>query len=491
MLATELLRKALGVNLPAGVEDFQVEGISADSRQIKPGYIFAAVPGTKVDGAAFAGQAIEKGAKLVVSHAAINGITALVVPEVNPALAKMAWTFYGIDEIQARGFLKLYAVTGTNGKTTFCYLFQYFANQFGKCCARFGTVEYDLVTTKHEASHTTPDTMQLAGLIRQAYDNGANCIVMEVSSHALDQSRAAGLKFSTAAFTNLTGDHLDYHGTMDNYLSAKLVLFKSLPSDGCAIVNLDDPAGRKVLEVSGGRKISYGIDAIQANLAARDLKMTAAGTQGMLRFNGQSLAFKSPFIGKHNVYNVLAAVGSGLAAGFDFGRLVQLIETLPSVPGRLERVPNRAGFEVFVDYAHTDDGLVNVLSALKPLATHKLIVVFGCGGDRDKTKRPRMAGVAEQYADEVIVTSDNPRTEDPLTIIKNILNGFSCHFRPEVQVEPDRAKAIKKALEQATAGDIVLLAGKGHEDYQILGTTKIHFDDREECRKFFATNFHE
>jgi UDP-N-acetylmuramoyl-L-alanyl-D-glutamate--2,6-diaminopimelate ligase len=486
MFAKELLGKALGLKLPGGSEDFQVEGITADSRKVKPGSIFVAVPGTKVDGASFAGQALEQGAKLIVSHKQIEGICSLVVPNANLALAKLGWSFFGIDEIQKRGLLSLHGVTGTNGKTTFCYLFQYFANQFGRTCARFGTVEYDLVKTKHQASHTTPDTIQLAGLIRQAYDNGANSIVMEVSSHALDQGRAAGLKFSTAAFSNLTGDHLDYHGTMENYLEAKLGLFKSLGSEGCAIVNIDDPAGGKVLAACGGRKISYGIDSFQADLAARDLKMTAAGTQGVMRFGEKALPFRSPFIGKHNVYNVLAAVGSGIGSGFDFGRLVELIEKLPDVPGRLERVANQAGFEVFVDYAHTDDGLVNVLSSLKPLVTHKLIVVFGCGGDRDRTKRPRMAAVAEKYADTVFVTSDNPRTEDPTLIIQEILAGFSPSFQPKVQVEPDRGSAIKMALGQAQPGDIVLLAGKGHEDYQIIGTTKIHFDDREQCRNFFG-----
>jgi len=480
--AKNLLSKALGITLP---NDFDVEGITADSRQVKPGYIFVAVPGTKVDGATFAAQAVEKGAKLIVSHCKLDSLPVLVVDQVSIALAKLAWSYYGIDELQRAGKLRLYGVTGTNGKTTFCYLFQYLANRLGRRCARFGTVEYDLITKKVEASHTTPDTMQLAGLIRQAYDNGADSIVMEVSSHALDQGRAAGLVFSAAAFSNLTGDHLDYHKTMENYLAAKLILFNSLPANGCAVVNVDDAAGDKVCRASSGKTLSYGIDNKTADLAATDLEMTAAGTKGVFRFKGQSVAFQSPLIGKHNVYNLLAAVGMGLAANFDLSQMVPMIATLPSVPGRLERVSNDRGFEVFVDYAHTDDGLENVLSALKPLVQNKLIVVFGCGGDRDATKRPRMAKVSEKYGDTVIVTSDNPRTEDPKKIIDDILLGFSCHFRPEVHVEPDRAKAIALALDQAEKGDIVILAGKGHEDYQILGTTKIHFDDREQCRKWF------
>lgn len=484
--AGELMKKALGLSLPAGIRDFWVEGITADSRQVKAGFIFVAVPGTKVDGADFAPSAIEKGAAMVLSHRPLTGLPVVVVEKVNVALAKLAWTYFGIDELQATNKLRLYGVTGTNGKTTFCYLFQHLMNHAGRRCARFGTIEYDLISERYEATHTTPDTMQLAGLIRKAFDNGADSIVMEVSSHALDQGRAAGLTFSAAAFTNLTGDHLDYHGTMDNYLAAKLILFRSLPAEGCAVANVDDPAGATVLAAAGGRRIGYGIDGDGADLRATDLEMTAAGTKGRLRFAGQSVPFASPTIGRHNVYNVLAAVGTALAAGFELARIADLISSIPTVPGRLERVPNGRGFEVFVDYAHTDDGLANVLSALKPLVTGKLIVVFGCGGDRDRTKRPRMARVAEQYADVVVVTSDNPRTEDPRAIIDNILDGFSCHFRPEVQVEPDRAKAIVLALDQADKGDIVLLAGKGHEDYQILGTTKIHFDDREQCRDYLA-----
>jgi len=482
MSAQELISRALGITL---LHDFQVQGITADSRQVKPGYIFVAIPGTKVDGATFATQAVEKGAKLVVSQTKIENCPVLVVDRANIALAKLAWAFYGIDQLQKNGKLKLYGVTGTNGKTSFCYLFQYLTNQAGRKCARFGTIDYDLIKTKVVASHTTPDTVQLAGLIRQACDNGADSIVMEVSSHALDQGRAAGLVFSAAAFTNLTGDHLDYHKTMDNYLDAKLILFKNLPASGCGIVNVDDPAGSKVLAATSVKTIGYGIDNPSADLLATNLEIAAGGTKGTFKYKETSLPFQTPLIGKHNVYNLLAAIGSASAAGVNFTDAVRFSNNVPAAPGRLERVPNNRGFEVFVDYAHTDDGLQNVLSALKPLVKNKLIVVFGCGGDRDTTKRPRMAKVAEKYGDTVIVTSDNPRTEDPKKIIDAILQGFSCHFRPEVQVEPDRAKAISLALDQATQGDIVLIAGKGHEDYQIIGTTKIHFDDREQCKNFF------
>jgi UDP-N-acetylmuramoyl-L-alanyl-D-glutamate--2,6-diaminopimelate ligase len=482
-----LLKKAIGRDLPATIADFPVAGITADSRQVREGFVFVAVAGTQTDGADYAKQAVEKGARLVVSHRPIDGVSAVVVVEqANLALAKLAWTFYGIDDLQSQGKLTIYGVTGTNGKTTFCYLFQYLANKLGRRCARFGTVEYDLLTEKVEASHTTPDTMQLASLIRRACDNGADSIVMEVSSHALDQGRAAGLIFSHGAFTNLTGDHLDYHKTMENYLAAKLILFKSLPANGSSVVNADDPSAMKVLDASKTRHITYGIENPKASLVARDLKMTSAGTTGVFEFEGKKLNFHSPFIGKHNVSNVLAAVGMGLGAGFDFKAMVDLIPTMSGAPGRLERVPNRCGFEVFVDYAHTDDGLVNVLSSLKPLVTNKLIVVFGCGGDRDRTKRPRMAKVAQNYGDVVIVTSDNPRTENPDAIIEEIMTGFTPEFRPRVRVEADRTKAIGLAVELASAGDIILLAGKGHETYQIIGKEKIHFDDREKVAEFMS-----
>ena len=484
MLASRLLKKAIGRDLPARVGDFPVLGITADSRDVREGYIFVGVAGTQMDGADYAVQAVEKGARLVISHRAVEGLDALVVEQANVALAKLAWTFYGIDDLQDEGKLTFFGVTGTNGKTTVCYLFQYLANKLGRRCARFGTVEYDLLTEKVEASHTTPDTMQLGKLIRRACDNGAESIVMEVSSHALDQGRATGLKFSHAAFTNLTGDHLDYHKTMENYLSAKTILFKSLPTGGTAVVNMDDPSSAKVLDVTSAGRIGYGIENPDAALRAKDLKMTAGGTTGVIEYEGRKFNFHSPFIGRHNISNVLAAVGMGLGAGFDLEAMVGLIGTMPGAPGRLERVPGGHGFEVFVDYAHSDDGLENVLSSLRPIVTNRLIVVFGCGGDRDRTKRPRMAKVAQRYGDVVIVTSDNPRTENPERIMDEIMEGFTPEFRGGVRVEVDRAKAIELAVESARAGDIVLLAGKGHETYQIIGREKFHFDDREKVAEF-------
>jgi UDP-N-acetylmuramoyl-L-alanyl-D-glutamate--2,6-diaminopimelate ligase len=486
--AGELLKKVIGCSLPADVSDFAVKGITADSRDVQNDFIFVAVAGTQVDGANFASAAAARGARLVISHRPIDGVSNIVVvPKTNEVLARLAWAYYGIDDLQAAGKLKIYGVTGTNGKTTFCYLFQYFANQLGRRCARFGTVEYDLLTRKVEASRTTPDTMTLAKLLREAVDNGADSLVMEVSSHALEQGRAAGLIFSGGAFTNLTGDHLDYHKTMENYLAAKLILFQSMSAGSTAVVNADDPVADQVLAASRCRQITFGIDNPKATLVATNLKMEASGTSGKISFEGRTFDFHSPFIGRHNVSNVLTAVGMGLGAGFDLEKMVSLIPNLPTVPGRLQRVPTDGrGFEVFVDYAHTDDGLVNVTSSLKPLVKNKLIVVFGCGGDRDRTKRPRMAKVAEKYGDVVIVTNDNPRTEKESQIFDDIMAGFSSEFKPMVHLLPDRTQAIGQAIGLAQPGDIVLIAGKGHETYQIIGKNTIHFDDCEKAREAIA-----
>jgi UDP-N-acetylmuramoyl-L-alanyl-D-glutamate--2,6-diaminopimelate ligase len=484
IFAYNLLRNILGKELQIPSADFEVSLITADSRQVKPNSIFVAIPGTKVDGADFAAEAVQKGAKLVIAGKNIENLPVILVDNPSDTLAKLSWSFYGIDRRLTANALSLYAVTGTNGKTTFCYLFQFLAKSFGKRCARFGTIDYDLITEKIEASHTTPDTAQLARIIRQACDNGADSIVMEASSHALDQGRVAGLSFKTAVFSNLTGDHLDYHGSMQDYREAKLKLFHSLASDSFAVINADDPSANYFIEAAQCRHITYGIDTEQCDLRAEKMTLSYAGTSGVISWKNQTVEFHTPLIGKHNVYNLLAAVAAGLSCGFDLRKILDVMRNPPQVPGRLERVETDGRFGIFVDYAHTDDGLDNVLSAVKPLVKNKLILVFGCGGDRDKTKRPRMAKVAEKYADQVIVTSDNPRTENPDHIIADILVGFSCYYRPEVQVQPDRTKAIHQAIDQADQGDIILIAGKGHETYQIVGTTKIPFDDRKICAEF-------
>ncbi len=492
MLAKNLIQQALNPTLAENIQDFTVKDITCDSREASADCIFIAMPGTKTDGTKFARQAIEKGAKLVITHKKISNLdtTQIVIDDQNiikTIPAKLANVFWGINELLQKRKITIHAVTGTNGKTTSCILIQHLLNRLGRRCARFGTIEYDLINEKIAATHTTPDAITLAKLIRKAYNNGADTIVMETSSHALTQGRCAGLGFASALFTNLTSEHLDYHGSMENYLQAKLLLFKSLDNNASAIVNIDDKAGEKILKLNHFYKISYAIENKNARLCAKIKKLSAKCNYFDLTFDNQHISVNSPYIGKHNIYNLLGAIGVVLSTGKTLKEISSALINLPVIPGRLERVETNKEFQIFVDYAHTDDGLKNVLSAIKPFVANKLIIVFGCGGDRDKSKRPRMAKIAEIFADIIIVTNDNPRTEDPKLIINDILTGFSNEKRKNIIIETDRNLAIKHAIESAEKGDIILIAGKGHEDYQIIGTEKIKFDDRE-CARYWLNN---
>jgi UDP-N-acetylmuramoyl-L-alanyl-D-glutamate--2,6-diaminopimelate ligase len=335
---------------------------------------------------------------------------------------------------------------------------------------------------------TTPDAVTIAKATADMVENGARYMMIEASSHALSQKRLAGISFTAAAFTNLTGDHLDYHETEDDYLDAKTMLFTGLPAHGLAVLNAESDEAHTIAEIiePATRILWYGIGR-DVDVAAKVERMDAAGSEFSIIFNNYSEKVTSHLPGRHNIENCLAAAGLCLAAGVALHDICRGLSALPAVPGRLQPVRSdvlrEQGFEVFVDYAHTDDALKNVLKTLRPLCEGQLIVLFGCGGDRDKTKRPRMARVAEEFADCIIVTSDNPRTENPNEIIADIMTGFSDQNECSPFVEADRSKAIELAIEQAGPGDIVLLAGKGHEDYQILGTEKIHFSDFEEALK--------
>jgi UDP-N-acetylmuramoyl-L-alanyl-D-glutamate--2,6-diaminopimelate ligase len=486
-LASDLLDRAFGGDTPEGLTDFVVQGLTCDSRQVRTGYIFVAVPGKIVDGAKFACDAAAKGAQLVITHRQIENLPCpqMLVADPRQVAAELAAAFYQLDKLLT-GPVKLVGVTGTNGKTTVTYIIQHLCTNLGFPCARLGTVEYDLIGEKVNASHTTPEPVELCRLVRTAIDHGARTIAAEVSSHALSQARAGGLRFATGVFTNLSGDHLDYHGTMREYLDAKLVLFRSLDRSASAVVNIDDPSGSQVIASTIGTTVTYGIRRADADLYAHDIELAGRGTTFTVTFENKTARIVAPYIGKHNVYNILAGLGAAISVGLDFDLAAKAIASLPAVPGRLERIDHRGDFEVFVDYAHTDDGLENVLTALRPL-THRLVTVFGCGGDRDRTKRPRMATVAEQWSDRVVVTSDNPRTEDPKAIIDDVLKGFSEKGKSSVTVEIDRAKAIGSALAEAKRGDIVLIAGKGHETYQLIGDQRLEFDDRQEVRRALAS----
>jgi UDP-N-acetylmuramoyl-L-alanyl-D-glutamate--2,6-diaminopimelate ligase len=457
--------------------------VRIDSRRVGPGDVFVAIRGPNCDGHDFIGPAIAAGAKYIVC-ASGRTIPDLAVPAGRPTLVPVESPAQaaGLLAQAARGNpaarLTNLAVTGTNGKTTVTFLVRSCVEAAGHRCGLMGTVVYDTGAGVRSPSLTTPDCLTLAAAQQQMVDAGARYMIIEASSHALSQDRLAGVRFQAAAFTNLTGDHLDYHQTRENYLAAKTRLFAALAPDATAVLNLQAPESESIARATKARVCGYAVDA-PADLSARIESMTVGETCFTLAYQGRRVSVRTPLLGRYNVANCLAAAGLCLGAGLELNAVAAGLASLRGVPGRLEKVLDEGEFAVLVDYAHTDDALNNVLTTLKPLCRGRLIVLFGCGGDRDKTKRPRMAAVVERLADVIFVTSDNPRTEDPEAIIHDILAGFRAPDPGRVFVEPDRRKAIERALEAARPGDVVLLAGKGHETYQIIGTRKFDFSDKE------------
>ena len=480
LLLTDLLPS---LSPPVPLDDLPavaVTGVTEDSRQVQPGHVFVARGGTVTDGAKYVDQAISRGAAAVVATTPIGGcpVPVVVVPDAGVAASVLAHAFHGHPSVDR---LRLLGVTGTNGKTTVAYLLRHVLNGFGLRCGLIGTVEIDDGKSRWESTMTTPAAAEVAALLARMTERGCRAAAMEVSSHSLDQGRVAGAAFAGAAFTNLTGDHLDYHGSMEAYAAAKAKLFETLHENAVAAVNGDDPWSPRMVRDCPGRVIRYGF-AKDADYRARDLAVTAAGSAFTLVAPHGRAQVNVPLVGRHNVENVLAAaVLLGEVFGLSVGQLASGLSSANGAPGRLQ--PVRAGqpFAVLVDYAHTDDALRNVLTALRPLCEGRLRVVFGCGGDRDRTKRPRMARVAEELADDVYLTSDNPRTEDPDRILHEVAAGFRTG-RPRC-VEADRRSAITAALSDAGPADVVLVAGKGHENYQIVGTVKHPFDDVQECER--------
>ncbi len=470
--------------------------VCVDSRLVKPGDVFVAVPGTVCDGHNFIDQAIANGARYIVcenrksSHQSrVTSYEIVVVNDSARAAAILAQASRGNPASKLTNL----AVTGTNGKTTVAFLVRSCIQKAGLKCGLVGTVLYDTCLGQTcESILTTPDCLSIADMTGQMVRNGAKYMVIEASSHALSQNRLAGIDFKAAAFTNLTGDHLDYHKTKEEYLAAKTKLFLSLLPDATAVLNKQSPEAELIAKKIW-RKLKilwYAIDE-PADITAHIESMDMGGTVFTLEYTGRSSSLvsrpsfivKSPLLGRHNVSNSLAAAGLCVAAGFDLKTIAAGLSAPETVPGRLEKIDWEGNFSVIVDYAHTDDALKNVLSTLKPLCKGKLRVVFGCGGDRDRTKRPRMAQVTERLADFVIVTSDNPRTERPEAIIKEIIAGFENPNSPKITVEQDRRKAIELAINSAEKDDIVLIAGKGHETYQIIGTKKFDFSDKKIAQK--------
>jgi UDP-N-acetylmuramoyl-L-alanyl-D-glutamate--2,6-diaminopimelate ligase len=458
--------------------------VCADSRKVQKGDIFVAVGGTQVDGHAFAAQAIANGALYVVTEKPVSDVPCIIVENTAEAFGLLAQASCGYPSRQLTNL----AVTGTNGKTTVAFMVRRIVEQTKDSCGLLGTIDFSTGKTRIAAPLTTPDALTIACASKEMLEAGWRYMVIEASSHALSQHRLAGISFTAAAFTNLTGDHLDYHHTIEDYLAAKTLLFTGLPPHGLAILNAESDAAQTIAEkIAHRRRVLWYAVGRPADLSADVERMDAFGSEFRIVFNNycENVSLKLP--GRHNIQNALAAAGLCLAAGIGLHDVAEGLSGLQAVPGRLQPVPSenakQRGIQVFVDYAHTDDALVNVMNTLKPLCRGKLIVLFGCGGDRDKTKRPRMAGAVEAMADRVVVTSDNPRTEDPDAIIGDIAAGFKNPQAEKILVEADRAKAIAAAIQMARSGDIVLLAGKGHEDYQIIGTEKRHFSDLEEASK--------
>jgi UDP-N-acetylmuramoyl-L-alanyl-D-glutamate--2,6-diaminopimelate ligase len=486
MKLRELLSSISGLNLandhPA--LDLEVKGLSTNSHRTQMGDLFIGMPGTRVDGGEFWQSAIAEGAiAALISPSAKQKFppTSECVIEVDQMIevcGKVANAFYNYPTHT----LNMIGVTGTNGKTTTTHLIEFFLTQMNLKSALFGTLYSRWQGYEKIATHTTPFAVELQSQLAEALKAGNQYGVMEVSSHALDQGRVLGCNFQVAVFTNLTQDHLDYHPTMEDYFQAKALLFSPQYLKGKAVINYDDPYGQRLL-ATVNNSWSYSINDDQADFYTSDLVYEATGVKGVIHTPQGSAEFCSPLVGQFNLSNLLAAIATGLELGLDLKEMLTHLPQFSGVPGRMERVhiaPDQK-ITVIVDYAHTPDSLENLLKAARPFITGKMICVFGCGGDRDRTKRPLMGKIAAQLADIAVVTSDNPRTEEPQQILKDILEGIPSDIKPLVIC--DRAEAIRTAIETAQAGDGVLIAGKGHEDYQILGTEKIHFDDRQQAKE--------
>lgn len=462
-----------------GSLEVEIKGITYDSRQVKPGDLFVCVPGFKVDGHDYAAQAREQGAvALIVQRQLPLDITQVVVDNTRRAMSFLAANFYG----QPQHALEVIGVTGTNGKTTTTHLIKAILEANGHTTALLGTLYGQIGSYKEDLHHTTPEAMDILRFFRLAADRGASHMVMEVSSHALDLERVASIPFAAAIFSNLTQDHLDYHHTLDEYRQAKLKLFRELAADKPAIINIDDPSAEFFLAAAPGVKITYGLSPA-AKVRAEDIKIALTRTSFKLVYGQETAELSLKLVGMFSVYNVLAAAGYAYAQGIDVSVVKKALEPVTGVAGRYETVEAGQQFAVVVDYAHTPDGLENVLKTSGGIKTNRLITVFGCGGDRDRTKRPIMGEIAARYSDFTVVTSDNPRTEDPLAIIAEIVPGVKRVEGAAFIVEPDRYKAIQRALTMAEPGDLVMIAGKGHEDYQLVGNQVLHFDDREVARE--------
>ncbi len=481
------LASQLDSPVTAGSLDTAIESLVYDSRQAAPGAAFFALRGAQADGHRFIPAAIRAGCAAIIAEQAPEPDCAVPWVHVRHsriALAQAAAAFYNHP---ARA-LKLCGVTGTNGKTTTAFILHHLLNAGQFRAGLIGTLFYDLGGEQIPATHTTPESLEIQQLLARMSEHGCRACAMEVSSHALDQERAHGLPFEAAVFTNLSQDHLDYHDTMESYFAAKAKLFENVAAQGRGhlIINSDDLWGRKLItrHEATGRVVRFGYG-VQADYRAVNVRGDLTGTTFELEHKNRSFLIRLPLIGDFNVLNALGALAAAHLMGLNLRETITRLRDVPQVPGRLERVTDQGRFHVFVDYAHTPDALDNVLRTLRALRPNRIITVFGCGGDRDRTKRPKMAAAAAEGSDICVLTSDNPRTEDPDVIIADAAAGFPPGAR--AAKISDRKHAIQTALEHAREGDIILIAGKGHEDYQDIQGVKHPFDDRKTAYQLLQT----
>jgi len=503
----ELTKLLEGVEISriSGETRREIEGIAYHSRQVKKGYLFAAIRGMEVDGHQFIGEAIKRGAEAVLleQEREIGNRTMILVPNSRQALARISSNFYG----NPSSLIKLIGITGTNGKTTTAYLMESILKKLGGAVGVIGTVNYRYGDKETPAPNTTPESLDLQRILWEMVKAGMTHVIVEVSSHGLDLDRVFGCEFDGVVFTNFTSEHLDYHKTLEHYFESKKKLFSNCLMRSCkegrfAVTNHDDPRGEKIIAGIDVPIIRYGLNP-SCDITADQVYSSFEGLSCRVRTPQGNISVHSKLFGSFNLYNILAAVAAGIAMGVPLEILKEGVEKLEGVPGRFERVENNKGIHVIVDYAHKTDALERVLSGLRtilrdsPQSDGKVITVFGCGGDRDRTKRPLMGEVAGRYSDLSILTSDNPRTEDPFAIMEEVEKGLksiplgewhrgemgSWRSRKGYLKIPDRREAIQTAIRLAQPQDTVLIAGKGHEDYQIIGKVRVPFDDRVEARR--------
>ncbi|MFA6378963.1 MAG: UDP-N-acetylmuramoyl-L-alanyl-D-glutamate--2,6-diaminopimelate ligase [Candidatus Omnitrophota bacterium] len=484
MLLKDLLENIYTNPIPEKYQSLQISSVDCDSRKVKPGSLFVALKGTKSDGIQYVQQALENGASCVVKSPdhvidfSVNSACLLEVSDTKAFLKSLALRFYQ----DPSRVVQCIGITGTNGKTTTTYLVESILRAASRPCGVIGTINCHFGSRIIKIQNTTPSLVDICDYLSQMHSEGFNYCAMEVSSHALDQGRAEAVDFKVGVFTNLTQDHLDYHKDMEDYFLAKTKLFAMLSKASTAVLNIDDFYGKRLTEKTSANILSYGIKE-KADVFATKINLGLEKTSFVLTMQQDECAIETSLIGMHNIYNILAACAACRALGIDLEHIREGIENMHCVPGRLEPVDCGQKFSVFVDYAHTDDALKNVLESIRAIKKSKIILVFGCGGDRDKEKRAKMGKVASELADFSIITNDNPRSENPEDIVNKIVTGFT---HDHYFIILDRKEAIMRALGMAKGGDVVLIAGKGHENYQILKNEKIDFDDRQIVREILS-----